>query len=134
MVIRIGCDKKLYNARPCINCLNMMKSVGINRVFYSNDDGNIICEKVKDMISIQASVAMRYMYGLITQQKEINIEKYFNELLIKTFPKSIKRYNFECFVKYNLINTLPNYKYNIKNNEIIILNEIGQIVINATLL
>ncbi len=48
-------DTKLVNARPCAHCLDMMKSVGIRRVYYSDDYGDIICENVKDMISIHTS-------------------------------------------------------------------------------
>jgi hypothetical protein len=111
-----------------------MKSVGINKVFYSNDTGNIVCEKVKDMISIQASAAMRYMYGLVDTQKKFNVEKYFCDLLVNTFPESIKKYNFECFIKYNLINTLPDYKYTIEKDNIAIFNKKGIIIKMAKIL
>ena len=54
IVIRINNKGELKNARPCHNCLIMMKNIKINKVYYSVDN-NIICEKVKNMISIQSS-------------------------------------------------------------------------------
>lgn len=33
-------------SKPCYHCIEFLKYIGIKRVFYSDDDGNIICEKV----------------------------------------------------------------------------------------
>ena len=55
IVIRINKQGDLVSSRPCYNCLEMMKAVNIKKVYYSDNDGNIICENVKDMISINAS-------------------------------------------------------------------------------
>ena len=56
MVVRVNKLGDICNARPCYNCLDMMKAVGIRKVYYSISPNEIICEKVKDMISIQASM------------------------------------------------------------------------------
>ena len=36
-------------SRPCNECVKMMKKLGIKKVHYSNEDGKMITEKVKDM-------------------------------------------------------------------------------------
>lgn len=36
-------------SRPCNECVKMMKKLGIKKVHYSNEKGEIITEKVKDM-------------------------------------------------------------------------------------
>lgn len=36
-------------SRPCNECVKMMKKIGIKKVHYSNDNGDIVTEKVKDM-------------------------------------------------------------------------------------
>jgi len=59
IVIRINKDGKLMNSRPCYNCLSMMKAVGVKRVYYSDNNENIICENVKDMLSINSSSVTR---------------------------------------------------------------------------
>lgn len=38
----------LSNARPCDNCMATLKYVGIKTVYYTNEDGEIICEKLGD--------------------------------------------------------------------------------------
>ena len=50
IVIRI--DKmgtKLKNSRPCNNCIRKLRKLGIRKVFYSNENGNIVSEYVNDM-------------------------------------------------------------------------------------
>jgi hypothetical protein len=47
------------SSRPCQHCLNVMKQLGVNRVFYSIDGNEIICEKVKYMVSDHLSLGGR---------------------------------------------------------------------------
>jgi hypothetical protein len=132
-VIRVNNEKQLRNARPCHNCLTMMKCIGINRIFYSDNNGNIICEKAKDMTSIQASIMTQYMYGL-GKKEVLTKEEYFERKIINIFPPSIKKYNFECFVKHNLVNTLPYHTYNINNNIITIMNKNKKIIVTSKII
>ena len=54
-------DGSTANARPCFNCLKMMKDVGINKVYYSTGtDESLVSENVKNMVSIQSSTITRY--------------------------------------------------------------------------
>jgi len=133
-VIRIIKNGTIGNARPCQNCLNMMKDLNINKVYYSTGNGDeIICETIKHMISIQTSSVTKY---LLNKNNDLN---YYENLLIKIFPSKIKEKNLLYFLEYNYKNVLLNCSYIIKNenfNKIIIFynknNEylISSIIIN----
>lgn len=116
IVIRVNNKGELCSSRPCYNCLDMMKTVGIKRVYYSDDKGNIVVETVKDMISIQASVVTKHIHNLKNEVKEDN-NTYFQNLLKRLFPPEIKKENFEKFVKHNLNNVLPEHTYIFKNSD-----------------
>lgn len=87
-----------------------MKAVGIRKVHYSDNDGNIISETVKNMISIQASFSTRLIQYCKNEKKETSIE-YFEKLLKNLLPSTVKRINFDNFIKYNLSNVLPGYTH-----------------------
>lgn len=123
MVIRI--DKKnkdniqLVNARPCQNCLEMMKSIGIRRVYYSNDCGEIVCENIKDMISIHSSIVMIKfdMYAktnisrkITKHTSKINEDKYWEKLIKNKIPNVVKEDNFNNFINYDFKSLESKYK------------------------
>jgi len=103
MVARFNKKGILRNARPCYNCLNLMKIVGIRKIYYTTDDG-IICEEVDKMISIQLSASIRYC----NNNKEYD---YYNILLKNQFSQKIYKDNLYLFIKYNLEKLLPKYNY-----------------------
>ena len=37
------------NSKCCADCIKMMKMVGIRKVYYTSDNGEVICEKLKDI-------------------------------------------------------------------------------------
>jgi deoxycytidylate deaminase len=113
VVIRVNRAGETCNARPCYKCLMMMKSVGIRRVYYSINSYEIICENVKDMVSIQASSVTRQLDKLKRNQLVDNTDLYYKDLLTKLFPSIIKRYNLDNFIAYNLSNVLPTYEVKI---------------------
>ena len=112
----MGANGELGNARPCFNCLNIMKIVGIKKVYYSVKPDMIVCEKVKDMISIQASSVtkkiQREYYHAPTDDKT-----FFEELLKKLFPTQIKKENLNFFLQHNFKFVLPTHKYSIFKNK-----------------
>jgi hypothetical protein len=89
IVIRINKDEKLMNSRPCYNCLSMMKAVGVKRVYYSDNNENIICENVKDMLSINSSSVTRIIDKIKLDLKVTDVE-YFENLLKTLVPSQIK--------------------------------------------
>jgi len=114
IVIRISTCNKMGNSRPCYNCLNMMKAIGIRKVHYNDNNGIIISETVKNMVSIQSSSVTRFMGQFSNDTKTTNI-LYFEKLLKELLPSSIRLINFENFVKHNMLNVLPKYTYTFEN-------------------
>lgn len=127
-VIRINHNNDICNSRPCFNCLDLMKTVGINRVYYSVDNGDVICEHVKNMVSIQASSTTIYM-SRMKKNFTVSIDEYFNNLIITLFPQYIRKENFDYFVKYNLSNIFPTYKYIISSKGIVSIQNDNNITI-----
>lgn len=125
IVIRVTKIGELAKSRPCYNCLNMMKDIGIRRVYYTVDCINFKCEHVKDMISIESS-GVTVMYDTI--KMDLTSEEYFELLLRKYLPKYIKKNNFDLFIEYNLKDVCPKYKYIIKKNHIYFYNSYDKYV------
>lgn len=119
------------NARPCYNCVNMMKDIGIKKVYYSNGiNDEFICENVKHMISIQSSSSTRYIEKL-NNKKIYKKDEYYNNLLKTLFPKIINIKNLEYFIEYNLKNILPHYKIIIKLNNVKIFDSQNNLLIDS---
>lgn len=115
----MGGNGQLGNARPCFNCLNLMKIVGIKRIYYSVRPDMILCEKVKDMISIQASSVTKKLHREYYHASNDDNE-FFENLLKKLFPSQIKRGNLDMFLKHNYKFVLPKYSYKIVNKSKVI--------------
>lgn len=64
IVIRTNSKGILCNSRPCNNCINKMKKIGIRKVYYSTQDSNIGCEFVKDMKLEHKSHGQRLLESL----------------------------------------------------------------------
>jgi len=116
IVIRVNAKNELVNSRPCYNCLDMMKAVGIRRVHYSVDN-QIVTEKVADMISINASSITRKLEREVYNAPENN-EAYYTKLFLKRLPQVINRKNLLYFIKYNFVNELTDYSWNITNKKV----------------
>jgi hypothetical protein len=56
-------SKGIKNSRPCSECLETMKKLGIRRVYYSLDTGEIVYEKVSNMISTHRTTMTRHIAG-----------------------------------------------------------------------
>ncbi len=61
LVIRVNKNGDLKNSRPCNKCIKTMKSIGIRKVFYSTDFGEIVCENLNDMELVHTSSADRQL-------------------------------------------------------------------------
>lgn len=55
LVIRIDRNGNLQNSKPCSECVQLLKQHCINRVYYSNSLGEIVCEKVCQMATTYLS-------------------------------------------------------------------------------
>ena len=134
LVLRFKKNGTIDNARPCYNCLQMMKDIGINKVYYSSGcDNSIICEDVKDMVSIQSSSVTRYFSVLKnTIYNDRNI--YYEDLIKAHFPNIIKKLNLNYFLEYNFKNILPEYKFKINNDKIIFYNKNNKEILCASII
>jgi len=47
------------NSRPCAMCIKTMRDYGVKKVYYSNDDGGMTCEKTNNMKQTMISSGMR---------------------------------------------------------------------------
>ena len=107
-----------------------MRAVGIKKVYYTSGNNNeLICENVKDMISIESSTITIKLDMINTN---LNTEMYFEKLLKKNIPKEIKHKNLLYFIKYNYHDVCPNWTYLlIKNNEIAFYNSNNVLIIKS---
>jgi hypothetical protein len=130
MVVRVTKMGDIGNARPCHNCLKMMKDIGIKKVFYSTgEDENIVCEHVRNMVSIQSSSVTRFL-----NSKSRDYDTYYKNLLLELFPPQIKNENLLYFINYNLKLIFPNYQVNIKTGYVFILDDSNMILIKSQLI
>jgi deoxycytidylate deaminase len=61
LVIRINKSNILKNSRPCNQCIDELLKIGIRKVYYSDDNGNIISENVAYMEKIHISSGTRHL-------------------------------------------------------------------------
>lgn len=136
VVIRVNRAGETCNARPCHNCLSMMKAVGIRKVHYSVSPTELVSENVKDMVSIQASSVTKYLDKIKGNYIFNSSDKYYEKLLTENFPSSIRQFNLDSFIQYNLLNVLPLHKVVIDNTKHIvwILDTLDNALIQAELL
>jgi len=64
LVIRINKNFALKNSRPCNHCIDKLKKIGIRKVFYSNQDGNIVGEFIDDMEKLHVSDGNKFIQKL----------------------------------------------------------------------
>lgn len=83
-VIRVSpLDNKIMNSRPCNNCIEYMRLFDVKWVYYSNSEGGISKEKVKDMPMLHDCIAIRSynFFKSLEQGKTIDT----NDTTIKGF-------------------------------------------------
>jgi hypothetical protein len=132
LVIRISHDNKLVNARPCYNCLDMLNACKIKKIYYSTEDG-IMCENVSNMVSINSSSVTRLVER--THYNAANDDtEYYTNLLLTKFPSKIKINNLQNFLKYNLKNVLPHFRWSIKNENINFYNQENKLILSSIII
>jgi deoxycytidylate deaminase len=70
-VIRVNNTGKLVNSKPCNSCIYYMMLYGVKSVYYSNDKGEIIKEKLKEIEATHISLSQeRYFQYVETNDRE----------------------------------------------------------------
>lgn len=110
----------------------MLNACNIKKIYYSTEDG-IMCENVSNMVSINASSVTRLVERTHYNAAEDDTEYYTNLLLTK-FPQNIKLNNLEHFLKYNLKNVLPHFRWSIKNENIKFYNQDDKLILSSKII
>ena len=63
------------NGKPCIMCQHVLKSVGVSKIFYVDDDSNIQILKNRDMVSLIGSPATITRF-FVDRDKDANNAKF----------------------------------------------------------
>jgi deoxycytidylate deaminase len=72
LVIRVNSKNELVNSKPCENCIYYLRLYGIKNVYYSNENGEIVKEKITDIENEHQSIShARYNEYLDTNSDEI---------------------------------------------------------------
>ena len=75
-VIRVNQMGDLVNSKPCNTCIYYMQLYGIKSVYYSNEEGVIVKEKLTDITADHLSISQNKYYKYV----ESGEDKYiFNE-------------------------------------------------------
>ena len=136
VVVRMKRTGIMGNARPCRNCVKMMKNLGIRRIYYSSGFGDeIMNENIEDIISIQDSSAIRY-FSRIKLNYPLNDIDYYKLVINKYFPEKIKKESLDNFITYYLNEWIKPLRFklgykleeNIVNNTKITLFKIYEII------
>jgi len=61
LVIRVNKSFTLKNSRPCNQCIDKLHKIGIRKVYYSNDNGDIVSERVEHMEKLHISSGTRHL-------------------------------------------------------------------------
>ena len=65
-VVRVNaqCEKsdhfKVTESKPCQNCIDQLRQIGIKRIGYSDSDGNILVKKIETLSGILSGAQMSY--------------------------------------------------------------------------
>ncbi len=64
-VIRVNQMGDLVNSKPCNTCIYYMQLYGIKSVYYSNEEGEIVKEKLNDITADHLSISQNKYYKYI---------------------------------------------------------------------
>lgn len=87
VVIRVNNSNQLTNSKPCCNCIYYLRLYGIKNIYYSNENGEIIKEKISEIETNHTSIShTKYLEFLKTDSVELlsNFDKTYRKK--KKFP------------------------------------------------
>ena len=69
-VIRVNQMGDLVNSKPCNTCIYYMQLYGIKSVYYSNEEGEIVKEKIIDITADHLSISQNKYYKYIESGRD----------------------------------------------------------------
>ena len=69
-VIRVNQMGDLVNSKPCNTCIYYMQLYGIKSVYYSNEEGVIVKEKLNDITADHLSISQNKYYKYIESGRD----------------------------------------------------------------
>ena len=66
-IVRLNKDNELKDSRPCVNCYQKIKELGIKKVIYSTEDSCIECKKVSEYYTDKSSLGYSYIQKRLQQ-------------------------------------------------------------------
>ncbi|BCS82940.1 cytidine deaminase [Cotonvirus japonicus] len=69
----------LINSRPCIACMHKIKNsaehgIKINKIYFSNELGEVICYKLRDILNEKQHISKYYRMTVIPKEYTRNFE------------------------------------------------------------
>jgi pyrimidine deaminase RibD-like protein len=58
--IRINNSNKLVYSKPCFHCIEYMQKYNVSYIYYSDHDGNLIKENIKDIHNHHISIGNKF--------------------------------------------------------------------------
>ena len=49
LICRINSEGKIVGSKPCYHCIQQMRKIGIYQIYYTNDEGNLVAERVSNI-------------------------------------------------------------------------------------
>lgn len=60
-MVRLSKTGDLLNSRPCDDCIKCMRTIGIHKIYYSGDNGELLSEKICEMKLGHVSAGKNHM-------------------------------------------------------------------------
>jgi arginyl-tRNA--protein-N-Asp/Glu arginylyltransferase len=65
MVIHMTRQGEIKDSKPCQHCLDMLRKNGIRKIIYSNEHGNLVSQRVRDVVSKGLSRVYSYKEHIV---------------------------------------------------------------------
>lgn len=63
LIIRINTNKKLLNSKPCKQCVEILKKYGVKKIYYSDENQNIVMEKTNNIKTDFITSGQKYKFS-----------------------------------------------------------------------
>ena len=89
-MIRVNAKGDLVNSKPCNSCIYYMQLYGIKSVYYSDENGEIVREKLLDIQSSHLSISQDRYYQFLETGDEKTIMMFSENYRKRTRKEAIR--------------------------------------------